>query len=383
MKIQNSSPKFVILGGGIAGLTAAIALNKIGIDAVVVEAAPEFKPVGAGIVLAVNALKAYQHLGIYDQLCQAGNPIRQMSFYDQYGKLLKRTHTDLLSNNQFNLPIHRASLHRVLLSQIDETSIITGKKSKIILNAAHGYDIVFEDGSSLNADYIIVAEGIHSTARKQFLPQSATRYSGYTCWRGVVKVPGLDIQEASETWGKNGRFGIAPIGEGQIYWFAVKNARANDQHMRSLKTSDLLKIYSEYHEPIVSIIRATPDDQLLWNDIYDLKPVEQYVFGNIVMIGDAAHATTPNLGQGACQAIEDAFVLAKCLKENSEVREAFAAFERKRIKRTHYVVNQSWKMGKVAQLENNTLIGLRNFMFRAMPDSLFNRQLQKVFTFRT
>jgi 2-polyprenyl-6-methoxyphenol hydroxylase-like FAD-dependent oxidoreductase len=99
------------------------------------------------------------------------------------------------------------------------------------------------------------------------------------------------------------------------------------------------------------------------------------------MIGDAAHATTPNLGQGACQAIEDAVVLANCLKENIHVREAFSSFERKRIKRTHYMVNQSWKMGKVAQLEDQILIGIRNFALRVIPDKFTYRQLHKVYEF--
>lgn len=381
MEAQNSTPKFVILGGGIAGLTAAIALKKIGIDVKIIEAAPEFNPVGAGIVLAVNALKAYEYLGIYDELCKAGNPISQMSIYDQKGKLINRTNTEMFGEGRFNLPIHRASLHKVLLSRLDESSVIKGKKSKIILDDRNDYTIAFEDGSSIKANYIIVAEGIHSATRQQFLPRSVKRYSGYTCWRGVANIPGLKIHEATETWGKNGRFGIVPLGGGKIYWFAVKNASRNDQNMRTLKSQDLLQIFKGYHDPIISIIRSTPDDQILWSDICDLKPVDKYAFGNIVMIGDAAHATTPNLGQGACQAIEDAVILAKCLTENSIVQEAFAVFEKQRIKRTHFVVNQSWRMGKVAQLENEALIGIRNCIFRLVPDRVFNRQLQNVYNF--
>jgi 2-polyprenyl-6-methoxyphenol hydroxylase-like FAD-dependent oxidoreductase len=267
------------------------------------------------------------------------------------------------------------------LSQIDASSVIRGKRSKYILNSGNGYDIVFEDGSTINAGYIIVAEGIHSAIRQQFLPHSKERYSGYTCWRGVATIPGLNIQEASETWGKNGRFGIVPLENDKIYWFAVKNAKQNDPEMKSCKTSDLLEMFRGYHNPVRTIIQSTPDDQILWNDIFDLKPVERYVFRNIVLIGDAAHATTPNLGQGACQAIEDAVVLANCLKEDIQVQDAFLSFERKRMKRTHYMVNQSWKMGKMAQLEDKILIAIRNFVFRITPDAIFNRQLQKVYEF--
>ena len=381
MENRNSHTQFVILGGGIAGLTTAIALKKIGIQALVIEAASDFNPAGAGIVLAVNALTAYQQLGIYDELCKAGNPIRQMSIYDQNRKVISRTNTEVFGKNQFNLPIHRSALHSVLLSQIKASSVIRGKRSRIILNSSNGYTIVFKDGSTINANYIIVAEGIHSVTRQQFLPNSTERYSGYTCWRGVATIPGLNIQEASETWGKNGRFGIVPLGDEGIYWFAVKNAKQNDPEMKLCKSTELSEMFRGYHDPIRTIIRSTPDDQILWNDIFDLKPVKQYVFGNVVMIGDAAHATTPNLGQGACQAIEDAVILANCLKENVQVRDAFSSFESKRIKRTHYVVNQSWKMGKMAQMEDEILIAIRNFVVRLIADKFIYRQLQKVYEF--
>jgi 2-polyprenyl-6-methoxyphenol hydroxylase-like FAD-dependent oxidoreductase len=378
---HNYNSKFVILGGGIAGLSAAIALKKIGIRPLVIEASPEFNPSGAGIVIALNALEAYKILGIYEELCKAGNPVSQMSIYDKHGRVISRTHTEVFGRNQFNLPIHRSALHRVLLSHIDPSWLIQGKRSKIVLNSGKGYDIVFDDMTSIKADYIIVAEGIHSVTRQQFIPGSTERYSGYTCWRGVTTLPGIKIHEASETWGENGRFGMVPLADDQVYWFAVKNSPPDDPRMESFKAHDLEKLFAGYHEPISRIIRATPDDQILWNDIYDLKPVQQYVFGNIVMIGDAAHAATPNMGQGACQAIEDAVVLAHCLKVKTDVQEAFVSYEQKRLKRTHFVVNQSWRMGKMAQMEDKKMIAIRNFVFRALPDKILNRQLQKVYEF--
>ena len=379
MNTQQSTSTFAIIGGGIAGLTAAIALKRIGVDATIIEASNEFDMVGAGIVLAPNALKAYQYLDVYDELIKTGNPIRQMSIYNQRGKLLSRNNTETYGKGLFSLSIHRAMLHRILLTQLDESFIIKGKRSKSILDRQNGFEIVFEDGSSVMANYIIAADGIHSPVRQQYLPQSTKRYSGYICWRGVTNVPGLKLREASETWGKNGRFGIVPLGNEQIYWFAVKNADINDQHIRSLKRKDLLELYKGYADPIAYIIQSASDDEIFCNDIYDLKPVEKYAFGNIVLIGDAAHATTPNLGQGACQAIEDAVVLVKCLQENSIVHEAFLYFEEKRIKRTHSVVDRSWMMGKVAQWDNATLAGLRNTILRIIPDSVINKQLQDLY----
>ncbi|MBN2611081.1 MAG: FAD-dependent monooxygenase [Bacteroidales bacterium] len=378
MKTQNFISNFVILGGGIAGLTTAIALKKAGIESTIIEAAPEFKPVGAGIVLAVNALKAYQHLGIYTKIRAAGNPVRHLAIYNDKGKLLSKIQPGVNGLDYENLAIHRASLHQVLLAQLDKTFIINNKKTSQIKTTSEGYKVLFEDGSFISSRYLIVAEGIHSVIRRQFFPQATLRYSGYTCWRGVADIPELNLTGASETWGKNGRFGLVPLGNGKVYWFAVKNSTHDNRKYQQFGTRELFEIFNEYHHPIGSVILATDEDLIIWNDICDLNPLIHYAFGDLVLIGDAAHATTPNMGQGACQAIEDAVVLANCLQENSIVREAFLSFEKKRLKRTHFIVNQSWKMGKMAQLDNKTLIGIRNIVLRLMPESLINSRLKHV-----
>ena len=373
---------FAILGGGIAGLTTAIALKQMGITATVYEAAPEFKPLGAGIMLAKNAMKVYKKLGLYDRLYHAGQPFDQFTFYSRKGNPISRTLASRIEPMLANVAIHRAILHEVLLSYLEPSQIVVGKRSQGFSETAEGYEVSFTDGTTLQAKYLIVAEGIHSPIRQQVLPTAKKRYSGYTCWRGVASIAGPLGTEAFETWGGNGRFGAVPLKENTVYWFAVKNAPEDSDEMKRYGLPDLKKIFRGYHDPIGKILDATPADQILHNDLHDLCPISQYAYGNLVLIGDAAHATTPNMGQGACQAIEDALVLANCLKRNSQVRDAFKAFEEQRLKRTHAIVEQSRRAGKLAQLENPVAIGLRNFVLRAIPSSFYEKQLKKLYDFQ-
>ena len=371
------NPTFTISGGGIAGLTTAIALKRMGIEALVVEAAPEFKPVGAGIVLAANAMRAYRQLGIYDQLVAAGNPIEQATIYDRKGKVINRLHRNMLRVEAPNLAIHRAELHRVLLAELDPGQILTGKRSRDVIIDADGHKVIYEDGSEIDTRYLIVAEGINSPIRKKLLPASETRYAGYTCWRGIADNASLKVPESSETWGARGRFGVVPIGHNQLYWFATKNAPAGSLAMLSWGIGELAENFKDYHEPIPDVIRAS--SHLIHNDLYDLKPIPRFAFGKVLLIGDAAHATTPNMGQGACMAIEDAVILANCLRKNPVVKYAFSDFEARRVKRTHGIVNQSWRLGRIAQVENALVAGVRNFIVRNIPEKTYRDQLEKLY----
>ncbi len=211
------------------------------------------------------------------------------------------------------------------------------------------------------------------------MPNTEPRYAGFTCWRAVNDNIHLNLTETSETWGTAGRLGIVPLADHKMYWFACINAPQNDTEMKQYKVADLQNHFKDFHELIPIILRQSKDENLIWNNIIDLKPIGRYAFGNIVFIGDAAHAMTPNLGQCACQAIEDAIILADEFKNNADAKIAFMQFEQRRIKRTHYIVNMSWIVGKVAQVENGTGASFRNFVFRRLPTSLNERLLKKLY----
>ena len=233
-------------------------------------------------------------------------------------------------------------------------------------------------GLAFKPDFVVASDGIHSAIRKKLLPEVQPRYAGYTCWRGITEqVPAeADTDETSETWGPGKRFGIVPLTDNRIYWFACVNGKENDAAFRSWGKEDLLREFGSFHPPIAAIISSTPQEKIIWNDIIDIRPLKRFAFDKIVLLGDAAHATTPNMGQGACMAIEDAAVLTRCITENEDIAEAFRAFERRRIGRTTAIVNKSWTLGKVAQLENRFLIRLRNAVLRRTPSSVTERQIR-------
>jgi 2-polyprenyl-6-methoxyphenol hydroxylase-like FAD-dependent oxidoreductase len=378
---MKDSHTFTIIGGGIAGLTTAIALQRLGIQVTIFEATSVVRSLGAGLLLAANAMQAFDRLGIAHEVVVHGRQLDAFAILDQQGHIITRTDTHRVSMRYgiHNFTIHRADLHQVLLNQLPSNAIRTGKRAIGLTEQPDGVTVHFEDGTSHQTDYLLVADGIHSPLRGQLLADWAPRYAGYTCWRAVVHWPGNTFHEATETWGSQGRMGIVPLANDQVYWFACVNAPLQDPQMRQQTTSDLAKRFASYHTPIPDLLTHNPDQGLLWNDIIDLKPLARYAFGRTLLLGDAAHATTPNMGQGACQAIEDAVVLADELKRHQMPQQAFVGFEARRLVRTHYITNTSWRLGQIAQTTNPLLVSLRNGVLRRLPKRLIERQLETLF----
>jgi 2-polyprenyl-6-methoxyphenol hydroxylase-like FAD-dependent oxidoreductase len=376
-----SYKQFAIVGGGIGGLTLAIALQRKGFNVTVYDQAAEIKPLGAGLGLAGNAVKALIEIGISEQILRESKIIKTALLKDNFGNVLTQTNAEEISTklgviNSFT--IHRADLHRILIENLKPGTIQLNKACVDFKQHENFIELKFSDTTSETCENLIAADGIHSAIRKKLLPDSTPRYAGYTCWRSVITdVPsGINMDELSESWGPGSRFGIVPLEKKRVYWFATINAKENDAQYRAAKQSDLLHIFKDYHKNVIDILSATKDDQIIWNDIIDIKPIKQFAFGNIVLLGDAAHATTPNMGQGACMAIEDAATLANCIESYSTPKEAFQRYEQKRIRRTTKIVNDSWSFGKIAQWRNPLLVKIRNSAIRITPASISEKQLR-------
>ncbi len=382
-QIMNSGKNFAILGGGIGGLSLAIAMQRKGMRVTVFEAAPYFRPLGAGLGLGANAVKAYADIGIDKTVVGAGKKLKYAFGKDHLGQVISQTDIEELTRLfgiQNSFTIHRADLHHILAGLLLPGTIQFGKSAVDFNQQITGVSIVFSDGSAQQADYLIAADGIHSIVRHKLLPNSKPRYAGYTCWRAVIDdlPPGMNMEEMCETWGPGRRFGVVPLTDNRVYWFATLNAKPDDPRMREARIEDIQNIFKNFHFPIPDILARTTNKQLIWGEIIDLKPICQFAFGKVVLIGDAAHASTPNLGQGACMAIEDAATLANSLAKY-EPEEAFRRFEIHRIKRTTGLVNQSWGLGKIAQLENPILIAIRNAVFRRIPQKTIQHQLKELY----
>jgi 2-polyprenyl-6-methoxyphenol hydroxylase-like FAD-dependent oxidoreductase len=380
---MTTTPKVAIAGAGIAGLTTAIALQKLGIQTIVFEAAPALKPIGAGITLAMNAMRSLALLGVADQVTAAGQIMDSFTIMDARGNVMSHVDNQKLhaTYGVHNIAIHRATLHQVLFDQLTEGTVVTGKKVVGYEETTHGILVRFEDGDTFESDYLIATDGVHSPVRRQIYPDAKPRYAGYTCWRSVMTNPGVPLPGPSETWGANGRVGLVPLPNNQIYWFLCQNAPQNAPEMRNSTSADLLERFRHYHSPIPQILEATPRESIIWSDIIDLKPLPNFACGKVLLLGDAAHATTPNLGQGACQAIEDAAVLYHTWNQHPETDAAtvFQLFEQKRLKRTRHIVNRSRMLGKMAQMEHPFAISLRNGLMRLIPDAVNEKQLEELY----
>lgn len=371
----------IIIGGGIGGLATAHALLGLGHTVHVAEAAPELREVGAGVVLGANAMRALHHLGLQEAVQPLGTPIVRLDLRDQAGRLLQAADTSVFTKRLGfdNLGIHRAALQQALLHNLPPDTVVLGRPFERFEETTNGIRAYFADGSTATADALIGADGLRSRVRRQLLPQVQPRYAGYTCWRAVVDASHLHLPvgESCETWGELGRrFGYVPVGSGRVYWFACLNsAIAQNPQLRAFRTTDLQREFADFHKPVSELLQLTRDDQLLWNDILDVKPLRHLAYGRVLLLGDAGHATTPNLGQGAGMAIEDAAVLMQCLSATSDVAAAFRQFEHRRLPRTTRVVRTSWQLGRVGQLESPLLTKLRNTLMRLLPPAVSQSQM--------
>jgi 2-polyprenyl-6-methoxyphenol hydroxylase-like FAD-dependent oxidoreductase len=372
---------FLIIGAGIGGLTTALALHQRGHQVRVFEAAPALREVGAGVVLGANAMRALASLGVHDAVHAAGYPVTGISLLDEHGRVLNTVDTRAFTGplGYDNLAIHRAELQRLLLARLPAGMVQLGKALTHFTEQAGQVTVHFADGSSATGAALLAADGIRSRVRQQLLPKVQPRYAGYTCWRGVIEAGDLQLPagSSSESWGPGGRFGMVPLGNGQVYWFAcVSSPTPQNPAYRAWRLPELRRHFAGFHAPIPALLARSTDEQLLWGDIIDLKPLGQFAYGRVLLLGDAAHATTPNMGQGAGQAVEDAAMLARCLQEEpTDVAAAFRRFDQRRRPRTTRIVRQSWQLGQVAQLSHPLLVGLRNAVMRRLPEGVNQRQM--------
>lgn len=370
--------KINIIGAGIGGLCAAVALLQKGFQVRVYESAAAVKAVGAGLALSGNAIQALSLMDLGQKIQHIGNAFEKMQVLSQNGSVITQNNAMQITKKYGygSYAVHRADLHQLLINELPEDVLMLGKRCVDIVQHQDSVTTFFEDGSTSKSDILLAFDGIHSVARKKLTPQAAIRYAGYTCWRAVIdKVPSdFDNKLFTETWGAQGRFGITPLTGNRIYWFATKNAPPQDQQMQNFQIKDLMDNFRNYHHPVSEILALTDDTQLIWNDIIDFVPLERYAYGRVLLAGDAAHATTPNMGQGACMAIEDAITIANCLTSSADVAQAFSLFEQKRKMRATRVVKTSWLIGRAAQLENAILIRARNILFRMIPEAWAEKQ---------
>lgn len=379
------------MGAGIGGLTAAIALRRVGAEAFVLERTEELKEVGAGLLLAANAQKAFGKLGLQEAVGRLGTRASAGEIRSWRGEVLANVPVAELEKKvgAASVAVHRADLQALLAREAGEETLRLGAEVTSFEQDERGVKVFVADGHEERADLLVGADGLRSRVRARMFGPEEPHYAGYTSWRAVTE-PGeglLPWGKGFESWGRGVRFGCAHIGKGRVYWFATKNT-PEGQKDGPLRTSEgpkqtLLELFRGWHRPVEELVGATEERAIRRDDIYDREPLQGY-WGKdrITLLGDSAHPTTPNLGQGACLAIEDAVVLARCLKQGLEdgedVPTALRRYEDLRRQRAAAIVRRSRLIGRVGQLENPLLCRLRDLVLKATPSGAYGRQVEGV-----
>lgn len=387
--MTGSKTRAVIIGAGIGGLATAIALRKVGWDAAVYESEADVREAGAGLLVGANAMQALRRLGVAPAVAASTHALTSLDILAEDGTRLSRTPSRTPSRPVSddgipdNVTILRTDLLAALADAAGRDIIHTRKRATGIEAAGDSVHVHFADGTTDAAAIVIAADGIHSAIRRQLLPHVHPRYAGYTCWRGVIAADAswqFDRTIATETWGAGARFGIAPLANDKIYWYACLNAREHDAKHAAATAETLLQYFGQFHEPIPTILQHSAGEPIVWRDIAYVPPLRRFAFGRVALLGDAAHATTPNLGQGAAQALEDAIVLAAALRDDADVPTALQQYERARVPRTARVTAMSNRIGKVAQWQRPALVAMRNWLLSRAPAQVTAAQFDYLHT---
>lgn len=380
---ERTMTKILIIGGGIGGLTTAIALQRRGFSAEAYEAAPALRPVGKGIWVPTNAMQVMHKLGLDQKIAKAGWPLSHLKIGTTQGALLATLAMEpiVAKFGQTTISISRTDLVEILASELLPQTLHLGKRATDFQQDANGVCVTFADGSDAKGDLLIGADGIRSGVREKFLPGVKLRYSGQTCYRGIadLQLSKERVGTCLEVWGGEVRFGFSAAGPGKVYWFAPILAAAGGVDPEKGLRAKLLETYAKFPEVVREVIAATPEAEILRTDLCDFAPIQSWHTGRVMLLGDAAHAMTPNLGQGGAQAILDAYALAEMLEKYSDYAEAFLQLEKRRRPKVTAVVNLAWRLGKMAHWQNGLLRMVRDWALRLTPDFVNRRQLEWLF----
>ncbi len=367
-----------IIGAGIGGLTTAIALQNKGIPTRIFEQARGLKPIGAGIIMANNAMQVYDQLGLRKEIEQSGNAISSLNVTDRQLRCLSRVklHAFEKKYGVQNVAIHRGKLQQVLAGKLEAESLKLDHKLDRVVRADEGFRLFFKNGEEYFSQALIGADGLNSTVRNELFKTGRVRNTNQLCWRGVAEyvLPPKFRHELNEAWGLGDRFGFVQIDDRNVYWYAVKSFH----HQSEPSIEEIRGYYGSYHLIVRELLQQTPADGIHTALLTDLHPMPEWWQPNVCLLGDAAHAATPNMGQGACQAIEDAYILSGCL-DTFGFPGAFAAYQKIRLPKARQVVKTSWAIGQIAHWKHPLAVRLRNLMMRWVPDYMNRKQSEKIF----
>jgi 2-polyprenyl-6-methoxyphenol hydroxylase-like FAD-dependent oxidoreductase len=367
--------KALIAGAGIGGLATGIALRQAGLDVQVFERSRELREIGAGLMIWPNGTRSLQALGVEVRALT----VHRISFCNWHGRQLIEVPVDTISERYGSdiAFVHRADLQAALATRFGRDWLRLGADVGGFEEVGAQVQVKLRDGTVATGDLLVGADGLRSVVRRQLLGDGDPVYLGSTIWRGIVGSEGLALQRGhGVNWvGRGSEFLAFHLADDRIYWACVTKESQGEKPGPGGHKQDVLKRFCNWAQPVPALIAATEDAAILRNDMYDRPLARRWSRGRVTLVGDAAHPMTPNQGQGACQALEDAVALGESVKRGSDLTEALELYERRRLRRANRIVAVSRQASRAVQIDNRLLCAIRDGFARLLPSRVVLRML--------
>ena len=371
------SAHIAVIGAGIAGLASAVALRGTGLDVTVIEQRTD-TATGAGISIWPNALAALDEIGLGDAVRSAGGRVTGGAIRWRDGTSLRRPSAQRIVDalGEPLVVVRRSTLTGILRGALPAGSVETGTTATGLVLADSAVRITQADGKVRDVDAVVGADGVNSMVARTLNGPLSSRYVGYTAWRGVAAYS-LDPALAGETMAAGAEVGHVPLGPDHTYWFATERAREGGAAPGG-EHAYLMARLATWADPIPQLIASTDPADLLRNDLYDRAQPRRWSRGPAVIVGDAAHPMRPHLGQGGCQGLEDAAILARFVELSPDLSTAFDRFGEFRRRRVRPLVAESAMIGRLVNLRPSFLSGAASRASGLIPERVVTSHLASI-----
>jgi FAD-dependent urate hydroxylase len=368
--------RILIVGAGVAGLMMKNRLEALGYRPILAEKGEALRTDGAGLLLGANVTKIFRSIGLEEELLKRSQTINALVSTDDKASSLGKIDLKSIEERRGypTIVIHRQELHDLLSSTIDQDTIWLNHKLIDLRRVDSGYEVSFENGKVETFDRVIAADGLFSRVKEILYGKVGLRHTNQACWRFITPTPkGVNPQEGIEMWGDQKRVGIFPIAGDKSYIFLVESMRGGESE---LSFDQVLEHFNEFKGSWTPVAQSidTSTTPLLFGELADTAKITLAKEG-VVFTGDAAHSTTPNMGQGAAMGIESAYMIGELLKENS-FDEMVELYQAKRYNKVHAIREKSMMFGNLAHTKSSLIRGIRNFIMKITPDSVAQKQFE-------
>ena len=374
----------LIQGGGIGGLSLAAFLQRKGYVVEVVERSLKLSEIGAGIWMAPNPLQAFKKIGLDEVIVKNSWPVNAIEVSDHKGRVISHMNLEIFKKEfgYYTMAIYRGRLQQILFDFLAPGTVIFGVKVHSWKQISEGLEVQLSNGQKIQTKLLIGADGLHSEIREKLFPESEKRYSGSSSYRAIV-----DLQEdihphghlSREIWAPGCRLGFSRISATSYYWYLTFDSVASEKTSAVENFKHAQSLAEKYFSKYKMLIERADPQSIIRTDISDLKPLKDWRQGRVGLIGDAAHATTPNLGQGGAQAVEDAGALAEEICSYGLTEQALRSFIERRQEKARWIVNTSWSYRVFCHLRSPVSRSLRNILFWVLPKAVTRQQLRKIY----